>query len=469
LQAIDLSAEKVRRIARVCDGMLNPLPRPMRLWHLRRWHEPLGYALRLLMYDDPVTDDQARLALGDFPLQRLLDAGVVTRREDGRLASPFLLSVVGPLFVFCDDLRLGDDAVMGAGNTTGELCNAVWPRRPIARALDLGCGAGTVALVLARQASSVVGTDVNPRAISLARFNAALNAVSNVDFRLGDLFEPVADESFDLIASQPPFIAQPEDVGDAAWQYGGARGDELPLRILSEIATYLREDGRAVVMVEWPEVDDVPLESRVRAALRAAVPAGERATPARVLLLQTPPTDLDEHCTSYALGERRELGRHFEERATRRRDHLAREGICGLRLTLNVVERAAPEWTASVEILPLSSARLTSAHIDRLLAAQTLLAAGREALLGANLYAPEGATFVEGTTGTVRVTFADLRAPVDLGKGAALLVSRVHEAGTVRGAVETFAPSLGLPLPEAVDKALESVRHALRAGVLCVE
>jgi hypothetical protein len=33
--------------------------------------------------------------------------------------------------------------------------------------------------------------------LSLARFNAALNAVSNVDFRLGDLFEPVADESFD--------------------------------------------------------------------------------------------------------------------------------------------------------------------------------------------------------------------------------------------------------------------------------
>jgi hypothetical protein len=48
-------------------------------------------------------------------------------------------------------------------------------------------------------------------------------------------------------------------------------------------------------------------------------------------------------------------------------------------------------------------------------------------------------------------------------------VSRVHEAETVRGAVETFAPTLGLPLPEALDKTLESVRHALGAGVLCVE
>ena len=63
-----------------------------------------------------------------------------------------------------------------------------------AAALDLGTGSGVQAFLAARHSGHVVGLDLNPRALRLARLNAALNGVENVDWRQGDLFEPVRDE-----------------------------------------------------------------------------------------------------------------------------------------------------------------------------------------------------------------------------------------------------------------------------------
>jgi release factor glutamine methyltransferase len=75
-------------------------------------------------------------------------------------------------------------------------------------ALDLGTGSGAVALALKSQrpASRVVAVDADLSALMTAKRNAArLNL--EVDFRHGRWFEPVADERFDLIVSNPPYIA----------------------------------------------------------------------------------------------------------------------------------------------------------------------------------------------------------------------------------------------------------------------
>jgi 16S rRNA (guanine1207-N2)-methyltransferase len=82
------------------------------------------------------------------------------------------------------------------------------------RILDLGCGWGAIGLAAAKTAPSahVVLTDVNQRAVRLARRNLERNGVRNVDVRLGSLFGPVSDESFDLILSHPPFHAGRETV-----------------------------------------------------------------------------------------------------------------------------------------------------------------------------------------------------------------------------------------------------------------
>ncbi len=77
------------------------------------------------------------------------------------------------------------------------------------RVLDLGCGWGAIGLAAARSLPNarVVLTDVNQRAVRLAKRNLERNGVRNAEVRLGSLFEPVADEAFDLILSHPPFHA----------------------------------------------------------------------------------------------------------------------------------------------------------------------------------------------------------------------------------------------------------------------
>ena len=66
-------------------------------------------------------------------------------------------------------------------------------------------------------------------ALAYARFNAAVNDIRNVEFRLGSLFEPVEGERFDHIVSNPPFVITPRTDGVPDYEYrdGGMVGDAL--------------------------------------------------------------------------------------------------------------------------------------------------------------------------------------------------------------------------------------------------
>src|SRR3989338_9266222 len=58
--------------------------------------------------------------------------------------------------------------------------------------LDLATGSGMIGIFCADKAKKVIATDINPRAINYAKFNAILNGVeSKIEFRIGDLFNPV--------------------------------------------------------------------------------------------------------------------------------------------------------------------------------------------------------------------------------------------------------------------------------------
>jgi len=79
-------------------------------------------------------------------------------------------------------------------------------RRP--RIVDLGTGSGIVAISLALEfpLAEVVAVDLSPGALAVARNNAGRLGAS-VDFRAGSWFAPLAGERFDLIVSNPPYIA----------------------------------------------------------------------------------------------------------------------------------------------------------------------------------------------------------------------------------------------------------------------
>jgi release factor glutamine methyltransferase len=122
---------------------------------------------------------------------------------------------------------------------------------------DLGTGSGAVALALAHERPRwrVVATDTSPEALAVARANAARLSQRRVEFRLGDWYQPLAGERFDLLLSNPPYIAADDAVlGGAGLRYEPRRaltpGDDALacLRILARGATQHLKAGGWVLL-----------------------------------------------------------------------------------------------------------------------------------------------------------------------------------------------------------------------------
>jgi release factor glutamine methyltransferase len=122
-----------------------------------------------------------------------------------------------------------------------------------AHAADLGTGSGAVALALARERPRwrLLATDVSAPALAVARANAAALGAGNVEFRQGSWFEPLAAERFELLISNPPYVAADDPLLDQPGLRGEPRlaltpgADALAhLRVLARgAAAHLRPGG----------------------------------------------------------------------------------------------------------------------------------------------------------------------------------------------------------------------------------
>jgi release factor glutamine methyltransferase len=122
--------------------------------------------------------------------------------------------------------------------------------RPADTVLDLGTGSGFLAILAARTARQVVGTDVSSAVLDCARGNAVLNGVADkVDLRLGPFFAPVRGMAFDLILanlSQMPAPPSREGLTDprAVADDGGPDGWALLDQAIRQAPGHLRQGGR---------------------------------------------------------------------------------------------------------------------------------------------------------------------------------------------------------------------------------
>jgi release factor glutamine methyltransferase len=164
------------------------------------------------------------------------------------------------------------------------------------RVLDLGTGSGAIAVTLAklRPQARVTAVDVDYAALAVARANAGRHKVS-VRFFCGDWFGALSGETFDLIVSNPPYVAAGDShlaVGDLRFEpqralVGGTDGRDCIRAVVASAGAHLRpgawllfehgyeqaEASRALLEAQryrevqtWPDLAGIPRVSGGRSA-----------------------------------------------------------------------------------------------------------------------------------------------------------------------------------------------------------
>ena len=170
------------------------------------------------------------------------------------------------------------------------------PENSAVRVLDLGTGSGAVAVVLAKERpqARLTAVDVDYAALSVARANATRHRVG-VRFFCGDWFGTLRGETFDLIVSNPPYVAAEDphlSMGDVRFEpqralVGGADGLDCIRAIVVKAGAHLNpgawllfehgydqsEACRALLeargyaeVQSWPDLAGIPRVSGGRAA-----------------------------------------------------------------------------------------------------------------------------------------------------------------------------------------------------------
>lgn len=154
-----------------------------------------------------------------------------------------------------DVYRPSDDTLLLAKAVHAEV-------RPGDRFLEVGCGAGYVALVAARAGAQVTATDANPHAVALARHNARGNGVQ-ITVAEGDLLAGQRGP-FDVVAFNPPYLPTAgEDVVPGPLNLafdGGPDGNAVVLRFAEQVGR-LAPLPRCVLVVHSTLSDPEPFQT----------------------------------------------------------------------------------------------------------------------------------------------------------------------------------------------------------------
>ena len=139
------------------------------------------------------------------------------------------------------------------------------------RILDLGTGSGAIALSLASELphAEITATDLSEPALQIATENADhLHMRERIRFLAGDLFEPVASERFDLVVSNPPYVARDDEASlppelshePEMALFAGADGLDEIRRLVAEAGNHLSPGGWLLFELSPEQIETAELE-----------------------------------------------------------------------------------------------------------------------------------------------------------------------------------------------------------------
>jgi SAM-dependent methyltransferase len=213
----------------------------------------------------PVRLEQARDTFHPLDLDRVIESGLLYE-EHNEVKACFQAQPYRGLILFSDFFQWESDPdfVLPIG-PAGNYLALLTIRRHVESTLDLGCGCGIQSLLAAHHSDKVIATDINPRALTLTRFNAELNDIHNIETRLGSYFEPVNGQRFDLIVANLPYVIGPER--RLIYRTVDRVGDAGLHERLKEIPACLSEGGFAQLLINWvhkePQDPSEPIQQAI--------------------------------------------------------------------------------------------------------------------------------------------------------------------------------------------------------------
>ena len=471
LRAAEYTPAILQRAEQVIPGQLDASRLPLVHWHLERDHTPASDLALLFSYYGALPRRQVEALLGVDVLGALERAAVLCdapERNDHVIASCELLPFE-TLWLLADYPSAGPDTVMGPGGTTGEVTHLMPPAMS-GSMYDAGCGAGSLALVAAaRGCSPVCGSDINPRAVAIARLNATLNQLS-AEFLTGDWTAPVRGRQFDWVMAQPPYVIQPPDVEGVTYLHGGPRGDRLVRQLLGELPAILAPGGRALILIDAAIEPGVPLHHPVREALGDAT--------LDLVALVAPGISADLQARAYAAIDDPALGARFVRNARRYREHLGSLGDPEFRHMALLIARARREGDASplTAMLPVRALRGGARrNVVDVLDAMALAHAGDAELKTATLRVSGWARWTQeldrpdpASPGRTRVQFEPgaLGMDQELSGASLALLSTMLTSCTLEVAIERYAALCDATTDEVREQVTGFVRGGLATGMI---
>jgi methylase of polypeptide subunit release factors len=285
MERSDFSVPAVNELLGRPDARLAP-PEQQALWAWRaRGRDRCAAFTRLFVLGQPIANAEARSLFG-ADLDRAL-RGRLLQRQDGHLVAGLSLSVHEGILVFADPARQrpARDHVLGPTRATMVLEGALPPALP-EHALEIGTGAGYLALRLAGRGLAVTATDVSRRALELAALNAALADLTSdrIEWLLSDRFVALRRRTFPLVIGNLPFVVSPTQ--KFVYRDGGMAEDGFVAAVVGAVGRHLVPGGTAIFLGQWIHREGEPEDERLAPWFVAA------GCDALVLRLDAEPVDV---------------------------------------------------------------------------------------------------------------------------------------------------------------------------------